>query len=343
MKGYGKNCGPENINRGKRMWKTKTGLLLTLVCLSITTFAQVPDSKKHPPVNIQEGKGSFTFLARRGDNEIPIPVFYYQPADFGKTSPVLVVVPGAGRDGDEYRDAWIGPSDKYGVLVLSPMYPDPPFKFADYHMGGVIKNLELRNVQIQEHPSVYRIKDEDILYDINRNRDEWLFADFDRIFEVAVETTGSTQAQYDMFGHSAGGQILHRYVIFHPGSKANRILASNSGFYTLPSFDVALPLGIKDTGLTDAGLAGTFNEKLVLFLGELDNENETRGTHLRTPVADSHGIGRYARGRYFLKESKKIAESLGADFNWSLEVVPGVGHDFRKMSTAAAVYLYETR
>ena len=35
-----------------------------------------------------------------------------------------------------------------------------------------------------------------------------------------------------------------------------------------------------------------------------------------------------------------MADTLGIELNWQLEVVPGVGHDLQKMSDAAAEYLY---
>ena len=49
---------------------------------------------------------------------------------------------------------------------------------------------------------------------------------------MVVEDVGSREAQYDIFGHSAGGQIVHRMAIFHPDSKARRMVAANSAFYT---------------------------------------------------------------------------------------------------------------
>lgn len=36
----------------------------------------------------------------------------------------------------------------------------------------------------------------------------------------------------------------------------------------------------------------------------------------------------------------ETAEQLDLELNWKLEIVPGVGHDFRRMSEAAAEYLY---
>ena len=48
-----------------------------------------------------------------------------------------------------------------------------------------------------------------------------------------------------MFGHSAGGQVLHRLAIFRPNNKADRILASNSGWYTIPTITNIFPTGLE--------------------------------------------------------------------------------------------------
>ncbi len=53
-----------------------------------------------------------------------ITVFYHRPDRFDRGSPVVMVIPGAGRHGDDYRDAWMGASEEHGVLVLSPRYPE---------------------------------------------------------------------------------------------------------------------------------------------------------------------------------------------------------------------------
>ncbi|MEZ0471646.1 NAD(P)-dependent alcohol dehydrogenase [Luteimonas salinilitoris] len=295
---------------------------------------------EEPRVVINTGSGSFLMQGGQGHEADTIRVYYHKPRSFGSHSPILIVLPGAGRNGDSYRDAWVDASEAHGVLILSPAYAEEAYDVAAYHMGGVIKNLELRDAQIDESGQVYRLKDEDILFEVNRLSGQWLFHDFDRLFDSAVAAVGSERTGYDMFGHSAGGQILHRLAIFHPKSKANRLLASNAGFYTLPRLDVAPIFGIQGTGLTEQGLKRSFRQKLVLFLGELDDENETRGIHLHTPLADRQGLGRRARGEYFYGESRKAAAALGTEFNWTIEVVPGVGHDQAAMAKAAAGYLY---
>jgi pimeloyl-ACP methyl ester carboxylesterase len=290
---------------------------------------------------VGSGSGSFPMLGGRGHDQATITVYYHRPQGFDESSPILIVLPGAGRDGDEYRDSWITASEKHGVLVLSPSYPEEEYDEAAYQLAGLIENLELRNLNLDD-PSVYRLADADIVFDVNDDPREWLFHDFDRLFDRVVKDVGSSQAAYDLFGHSAGGQIIQRMAIFHPDSKARRMVAANSGFYTLPRLDQPLIFGVSNTRLTTEDLERAFQAPLTLLLGALDNADEMRGTHLRTPKADEQGIGRLARGRYFFSESQKIAAALDAEFHWTVEEVPGVGHDFRRMAEAAAKLLYES-
>lgn len=310
----------------------------TLVVASL--LASDADAQKR--ALIASGSGNFSMAGGPGHEGATITVSYHKPQSFNETSPILIVVSGAGRDGDEYRDSWIAASEEYGVLILSPGYPDDEYDEAAYQLAGLIENLELRNLN-RDNPSEYRLADEDIVFDVNADASEWLFHDFDRLFDLAVQDVGSRATAYDIFGHSAGGQIVHRMAIFHPDSKARRMVAANSAFYTLPRIDVPLIFGVAGTPLTARDVRRAFAEPLTVLLGELDNASETRGTTLRTPKADEQGIGRLARGTYFFNESRNIAAALDAEFRWTIEVVPGVGHDFRRIAPAAARLLYGER
>ncbi|MGH8222530.1 MAG: hypothetical protein ACREQZ_06115, partial [Woeseiaceae bacterium] len=206
----------------------------------------------------------------------------------------------------------------------------------------LMDNINLtESVEYAEDTNEVRLDEERLAYEVNSRQSEWIFSDFDRLFEMAAEAVGSSRKSYDIFGHSAGGQILHRFVIFYPRSKADRILASNSGFYTLPNFNEELPFGLKNAPLDEDRVKASFEKCLVLLIGELDNANETGGLMLRSPTVDEQGIGRLARSKYFYRSSKTAANDLGARFNWKLEIVPNIGHDHVRMSAAAAEYLYE--
>lgn len=301
---------------------------------------------KHPPFEpseLSQGAGMFVTAGGRGHEHKRIGVHYYLPSRFTPDSPILLVIPGAGRNGDSYRDAWIEAAESANVVVAALSYPEADYDFAAYQMGGVIRDLVIRNMPLGpdgQPPSSVHLRDEDISFALNIRPEEWLFNDFDRIFALLAAAARSRRTSYDLFGHSAGAQILHRSVLFRPRSQAERIVAANAGLYTQPDLDLPLPLGLKDTGVTEASLAASFGCRLTLLLGELDNDGEVGGTHLHTPMIDRYGVDRLSRGRTFFQAGREQAQTLGAPFNWALQIVPGVGHDFRAMTHAAALLLY---
>lgn len=329
------------------------------------------------------GSGSFVVEGAERHRGKQITVFYHRPQSLHPGSPVVMVIPGAGRNGDDYRDAWVQSSERYGVLVLSPSYPERFYpEFWSYNTAGLTRDVRLDvGVTIDAGPeawaAVERAREElnaridvqdlvgesgnQLLYDLlvlgragllkdldvqaggmtaNPDPVDWIFHDFDRIFEAAKAELGLNAERYDLFGHSAGGQILHRLALFAPHGRANRIVAANSGWYTLPTFDESFPYGLGGTGLTQDHLASAFSASLVVFLGEKDDENETRGSLQRTPETDRQGTHRLARGTYFFETAREAARALNTTFTWSMEIVPGVGHDYVRMSEAAARYLY---
>jgi Heavy metal binding domain len=302
------------------------------------TLIPKPEPVPFEPKELATGSGAF--LAA-GSRERRIGVHYYKPRAFGVRSRILLVIPGAGRNGDSYRDAWIQAAEAANVLVAALSYPEADYDFAAYHMGGVVKDLEIRNLPPGgAAAAVIRVRDEDISFSLNPRRDEWIFPDFDRIFGLIAAATGSRQTAYDMFGHSAGAQILQRMVLFAPGSRVDRIVAANSGFYTLADPDQSLPVGLKGTGVTQESLARSFASKLMLLVGEKDDGDEAGGIQIHTPLIDNQGIGRLARGKHCFRVAEEQARKLKLPFRWSLQVVPDVGHDFRAMSRAAARALF---
>ncbi|WOD43534.1 hypothetical protein [Hwangdonia lutea] len=292
-------------------------------------------------VEVQTGSGSFFMEGGMGNEENTIEVHYHKPKNFTVDSEILLVIPGAGRNGDTYRDSWIEVPEKNSILILSPMYPKKYYSFDEYHLGGLIKNSNLNNsIERIEGTNKIKLFEDKLTFDSNTNVSEWLFNDFDRIFDSAVETLNSNQTAYNLFGHSAGGHILHRFVLFQEHTKANKILASNASFYTLPNFSDSYPFGLKDTPVNDALLKKAFKKNLVVFLGEEDNENKTGGSFLQSKSADLQGNHRLERGKFFFYQAKQMATKINTDFNWELKIIPGVGHDYKNMGLAASYYLY---
>lgn len=286
------------------------------------------------------GAGTFTFPGGPGHEQHLITVHYFLPEDFDERTPILLVLPGSGRNGDSYRDAWIPIATARRVIVAAPSYAKSDYDRAAYQLGGVIRNLRTGQPLPGSSATVVYLRDEDIRFDLVTDRRQWLFNDFDRLFDVIKRAVESRQSGYDMFGHSAGGQLLHRHVLLNPGSRARRVIAANAGFYTLPDLATPPVVGLAGLGIDEASLRRSFGSQLLVLLGENDNDPERGGSHLHTPLIDQQGTNRLARGRYFHAFAVDRAQALRAQFNWELRVAPGIGHDFRAMTPVAANILY---
>ncbi len=328
--------------------------LLKLIILNLTVllfinpikpvYGEIITPENDVPIKINFGSGNFFIAGGKGHENHLLKVFYHRPENFNNTSEVLIVIPGAGRNADDYRDSWIAAAEQYNLLILSPSYRKKDYDFANYHLGGMITNFEFVKKPRKDKYNqryVLKIDDADISFDINTDSETLIYHDFDRLFDIVKKVLGAKQASYDIFGHSAGGQIAHRSVIFNPKSKVRRILASNSGFYTLPDFNTTIPFGLKNSTLSDEDLKIAFNKKLTLFIGELDNENETGGTLLHSPMVNQQGLHRLARSHYFYKVAKQQAKALNTELNWQLKIIPDIGHNYRLMGKEAAKFLYE--
>lgn len=262
-----------------------TYLTILLIFFPLLAFNQ---SKLSENIKIDEGSGFFIIEGGVGHETDTITVHYHTPKSINPKSRVLIVIPGAGRNGDDYRDSWVEASEKYNVLILSPSYSEKSYPYGDYHLGGVVKDLDLtKGITFKKNTNQVWMNEDLVEFKINDQENKWIFRDFDRIFDTVKEVIKLKQRKYDMFGHSAGGQILHRFVLLNPKSKASKILASNAGTYTLPDKQTNFPFGIKDIDIDDKALKRAYRKNLVLFLGELDNADETRGRMLRSITADN--------------------------------------------------------
>src|SRR5688572_14192232 len=85
-------------------------LFLLSLAISVAATAQPGRTAE---IQIGDGSGSFTLAGGAGREGKPITVFYHKPAKLTPQSPVLIVVPGAGRNGWTYRDAWVSASEEH--------------------------------------------------------------------------------------------------------------------------------------------------------------------------------------------------------------------------------------
>ena len=112
-------------------------------------------------------------------------MYYHKPKKFNKSTKVLLVIPGSGRNGDDYRDSWIQTSEKHNVLILSPSYPEKNYNYGGYHLGNMITDFdESIGISLKKNTNQYWLDESVAKFNFNADSKAWIYSDFDRIFSI---------------------------------------------------------------------------------------------------------------------------------------------------------------
>ncbi|MCQ6271080.1 hypothetical protein M8J71_11370 [Pseudarthrobacter sp. R1] len=259
-------------------------------------------------------KGNFSFSWEGPLVDQPIRVWYQAPDD-PSSAQILVVMTGANRDGEAYREDWLPLVKERNTLLLVLEFSKDDYPGASsYNQGNIL----------------------DANGDINPP-EAWTFNMVEALFEAVVRDTNSKAKDYALFGHSAGGQFVHRFMQFTEENHVRVAVAANAGWYTMPDQDVDFPYGLKNSPLSTKELREAFSRRLVILLGA-DDVNPEDPLLQRDRKTDAQGDNRLTRGLTFYQAARDAARESD-DFNWALTVVPGAAHDHKRMAEAAAPLL----
>lgn len=267
-------------------------------------------------MGIPLGRGQFTFNDSLGNADRPITVYTYRPAAWNQSGPVLIVMPGAGRDGLSPRETWIPYAEQYSSLLVVPEFSER------YYPGDIW------------YPAGYT-------YDsLNwKPKANWTFMAVEHLFDYIRETSGATRNTYLLDGHSAGAQFVHRMVTFLPEARYSRAVAANAGLYVMPVYTIPYPLGLKDSPLYESELPEVFARKLIIMSGGSDT-NPGDSSLANFPEAEAQGSTRFERAQRYFTTAQSEAARLRVPLNWEYHVVPGVGHDEAGMAGPSAGMLF---
>lgn len=271
--------------------------LLVVALLAVGCFPSEPPST---PREIVPGtSGSFTY-----DPEIapPVRVYYDAPGvEHLATAPVLVVMHGQSRTARSYRDTWRTYAREHRALLLAPEFTTSAYPGDAYTLG----------------PSS--------------------FAVLEPLFAHVIADTRSFADTYLLYGHSAGAQFVHRFLLLQPNRVA-RSVAANAGWYTAPEF-MPWPYGLSGSGASEMSIGDWLAEGLTVLLGTEDTDpNDPDLRH--TKEADRQGLHRRARGEYFYGLGFNLAGRRHGTFAWDLAYVDGAGHSNGEMAPEAARILF---
>ncbi|MBO7562675.1 MAG: hypothetical protein J6T04_07330 [Bacteroidales bacterium] len=285
--------------------KRSFSLLLIATALVIFSFCK-------QDILFTEGSGSVDYSCSGPFAGKTVKIYYHIPKGKISSMPVLFVMHGMDRNGDDYRDQWIAQSDKYGFIVLVPTFSSDQFPDDFYQRGNVTSEDGSYN---PENERVYVLIEE--------------------VFNYFTAHSASKAKTFSIYGHSAGGQFVHRFLLFNPTPHLDRAVAANAGWYTYPSDTVSYPYGTKGSG---ADIKAYYSKKMIILLGDADT---LRTSDLRqTPETDAQGLTRLERGNSFFRFCGQDANKKGCPFNWRKEYVKNVGHSNTKMAPSAAKLLF---
>ena len=290
---------------------------------NITNTSPINQIDNIGPILTSNSTGVFRFAADGFFSNRVINIYYHIPEGDIKTMPVLMSFHGASRNAIDYRDYWIKHSNNSNFMIFAPEFESADFSSDEYNLGNVFDD--------GDNPSSGTYNP----------TEEWTFSILDPLFEYIKAEISGTQESYNAWGHSAGCQFLHRFVLFMPSSKLNIAVCSNAGWYTVPESGINFPYGLDQSEIDTNILNTAFSKKLYIHLAENDNDPNASSLRHNEIVDNQQGLHRLARGRYFYFKSEEIANENMTNFNWvKTQEVPNVAHNASQMAEDAVKYLY---
>jgi hypothetical protein len=249
--------------------------------------------------------------------ETPLTLYAARPVRWDPDTPVLFVHHGVGRNGRDYRDYWLPFVDEIGVLAIAIEFSEAGFPdHLRYHFGN------LHNEDGGLNP-----------------RERWTYGIPERLFGTLQATGVTRHPRYGLFGHSAGGQFVHRMLSFGYRGRVAVAIAANAGTYAMPDFETPWPFGLGQTDLDEQALRRLLEFPLTIMAGT--NDTRTTGRFFPNgPRSMKQGPTRHARAHAYVRLGRSAAERLGSACAWRVLDVPDVGHDGRRMSEAAVPIVF---
>lgn len=225
----------------------------------------------------------------------------------------MLVHHGVARNGRDYRDYWLPHVDACRILAIAIEFPETTFpEYLLYNFGN------LRTKDGTPNP-----------------RDRWTFGVGPRLFHELLSQGITTAPRYGLFGHSAGGQYVHRMLSFGYREHVAAAISANAGTYAMPDLATDWPWGLGATDVTPADIPDLLRFPLTIMAGTSDTR--TSGKFFPNgPRSLRQGPHRHARAHTYMATGRRAAAEYGVTLGWRLIDVPNVGHDGRRMSDAAA-------
>ena len=239
-----------------------------------------------------------------------VEIFYITPEEINEDTKVIFVIHGNSRNAEDYLGAWIPHVLNKNVIVAAPQFTKTDFRYFFL--------LEMAESSGK----------------VNNNRSDYINNSISLFFNYIKSKFSLTAKTYSMFGHSAGAQFTHRYMLLSKDKRISNAVVANAGWYTFIS-NAEFPYGIKSSPIiiSDEDLRWFMSNKVNLLIGSEDlgskSVNSSKGAKLQ-------GITRVDRANSYFNSLITSAEDRNYVLRWNYRVLDNVDHDFKKVTPYAA-------
>ena len=264
------------------------------------------------------GEGVFTYDDYAPYADKPIDVHYFIPSDGdAATMPILFVMQGADRGWTYLMKTWKQDAQKYRFIVVIPVFTKELYPVEEYQEMGVYS--EGGTLNAPERTAAILI---------------------DKMFERFRDEISGRQEHYSFYGHSAGGQFVHRALLLHDSPYVERSVVGSPGWYTFPdNREMRYPYGVTDLPYINEDDLRRFVTSDAWV--QVSDGDTLRESFLRkTPEAELQGRNREERGKSFYASICKAAEDLGVENGWKFVEEHNIAHHSSGMGKRAVKYLF---
>jgi pimeloyl-ACP methyl ester carboxylesterase len=244
-----------------------------------------------------------------------VEIFYITPKKIDKDTQLLFIIHGNSRNAEDYISAWIPYISNKNIIVVAPQFNKNSFRY------------------------FFLLESATSSGKINNNPDNYINKSISSFFNFFQSKFSLSTNKYKMFGHSAGAQFTHRYMLLSNDRRISNAVIANAGWYTFLNGN-NFPYGIKNSpiDISSDHIKWFMSNKTSLLIGNNDinlkSVNSSKG-------AQRQGITRVDRAESYFNSLINISDNNNIPFRWSYKVVDKADHDYLKMTPVAAKILLE--
>jgi pimeloyl-ACP methyl ester carboxylesterase len=242
--------------------------------------------------------------------------FAYLPTTMPPEPDILVLVHGtpakdvsAEATAHYYLANWLDFAEKEDCILIAPAFNQENFssRKGDHALGGY-RGLFGRDI----------------------GADAWVL----RLVQAHQRAFGSPDKRFYLYGHSAGGQFVGRFLVTHP-DVIKKAVISSAATYPQPNPAVAWPFGMGELHTDIEWAADTINRVDVIP----DEQKWLAATQIPLtvivglndtselpPFPGQTGKNRFTIGRNWVRDMADLAAANNLESRFQVEIIPGKGH-----------------